>query len=139
MKTLQDAQTEAKLALGFKFEVPADLDPADREKLYDKEADLVLAQRSDFLPNVVTWAEKRRNGSFYNVPYEEFGITDAAKTFAGEVGNQIVSLNDNLNPFSEKNRKWVLTVVVVGALIYFVGPPLVRAFLESKTKPSPAP
>ena len=127
MKTLKDAQEEAKNNLGFSFAVPADLSPADREVLYDTEADIILKSPNDYAANVVAWANKRRNGSFYGVPYKDYSFTDGVSDFVEEVGNQAVDLNNNLNPFSEKNRKWVLGVAAVGVLAYFLLPVVINA------------
>jgi len=56
-----------------------------------------------------------------------YGVGDAFADFASGVGEQVVDLNDNLNPFSEKNRGWVLGVVAVGVILYFAGPAIVAA------------
>ena len=64
---------------------------------------------------------------------DTYGVGDALESFAGEIGDQAVSINDNLNPFSAKNRGWVLGAVAVGVLIYFVGPPIIAA-LRAPTK-----
>ena len=58
---------------------------------------------------------------------DTYGLADALGDFTGELGNQAVSLNDNLNPFSAKNRGWVLGVVAVGVILYFAGPAIVAA------------
>jgi|GEM_PF-4241649 len=57
----------------------------------------------------------------------DYGIGDALADFTGELGNQASAINDNLNPFSGKNRGWVLGVVAVGVILYFAGPAIVAA------------
>lgn len=72
-----------------------------------------------------------------DVQNTDYGIlqdtTPKFEDFISEVGNQVVSLNNDLNPFSEKNRKYVLISIGIGLFVYFVGPVLIEAF-KQKTK-----
>lgn len=126
--------------LGFKFNLPADLSPADREILYDEEARYIAANPSLFGENWIEWSKKRMGGSFYNVPLENYSLGDAVQTFTEEFANQAVQINDALNPFSEANRKIVFWLAVLGVGAYFLAPVIVQAIAASKNaKASPSP
>lgn len=87
------------------------------------------AHPTEFTSNQLVFAN---GANFSTSEAESYGLFNAAGDFVSEVGNQAVSLNDNLNPFSEKNRKWVLGVVAFGALLYFVGPAIIAALKDGK-------
>ena len=60
-------------------------------------------------------------------PLEQYTALDAAESFVTGVAEEAASINDNLNPFSAKNRGWVLGVVAIGVILYFAGPAIVAA------------
>lgn len=61
-----------------------------------------------------------------------YGLSDQANDFFGEVGNQITSLNNNLNPFSEQNRKYFYYIILFAAAVWFLGPKIAEIIKKSK-------
>lgn len=60
----------------------------------------------------------------------------AVTAFLSEAAAEGAAINADLNPFSEKNRTTTFVVLGVGVFLYFVGPPLIRAYFQSKGKAS---
>ena len=122
MKNAEQLRRAAGDSLGLSFTYPSELSPAERETLYDRMADMANASPKDYEAIVVQWAEKRRASPFYMQPIVTYSVGDAVADFAGEIGNQAVTINDAVNPFSEANRGKVLVVLavalVVGVAIY---------------------
>lgn len=52
---------------------------------------------------------------------------DAVGDFTAEVADQAVDLNETLNPFSARNRGYVLAAVAIGLVLYFAGPAIIQA------------
>ena len=62
----------------------------------------------------------------------DYTVGEQVADFFGEMGNQAVDLNANINPFSERNRGWVLGAAVAGLAVYFLAP-LALAALRKTT------
>ena len=60
-------------------------------------------------------------------PADPYTLADAAADFVGEIGTQASDLNETLNPFSARNRGYVLAAVAVGLVLYFAGPSIIAA------------
>ncbi len=60
-------------------------------------------------------------------PLADTSLTAEVSDFFDEVGNQASSLNQNLNPFSEQNRKYILWIVVAGAAIWYLTPHIINS------------
>lgn len=98
------------------------LDPADRIRLTNALADYIRTHPAAFDPVQIAVAAR-----VDIAPPETYGAADAFGDFFGEVGAQASDLNQTLNPFSARNRGWVLGVVAVGVILYFAGPAIVAA------------
>lgn len=134
MKTISQLREEAKVALSYSYNVPADLSQEKQEKLYDTMADICLASRASYEPGTVKWAESRKYGSFYGKDLETQSLVDAAGIFFDEMGNQAVLINESVNPFSESNRKWVIYLAAAGVLAYFIAPVVIDAIRKGSGK-----
>jgi hypothetical protein len=132
MKTIVTLREEAKAALGYSYTVIADLSNESKEVLYDKMADIAIADYGAYDIATQNWAISRRSGGFYATPLASQSFVDAAGIFVGEMGNQAVDLNAKLNPFSERNRGWVLGAAVAGLAVYFLAPLALAALRNTK-------
>ena len=132
MKNIVNATEEAKRNLQLSFNNQSELTPADRERLWDEQARVILADAYNYDQATVTWARSRKNSTLFENPLKDYTMTEKVGDFFEEVGNQAVSINDSVNPFSEKNRKYILAVATVGILAYFLLPVIVKAFRKDE-------
>ena len=63
-------------------------------------------------------------------------LIDNAKDFLDAAGSQAVAINADLNPFSEQNRKTTFIVAGVALVLWFVGPPLIKAYFSARSEGS---
>lgn len=131
MKTILTLRAEAKADLGFSYNQISDLSAAQKETLYDRMADIVAATPMEYDDATRAWANTRRAGVWYHTPLASQSIGDAVGVFAEEFANQAAEINDAMNPFSERNRKVVFGLMVLGAAVYFLAPVVIAA-LEKK-------
>lgn len=61
-------------------------------------------------------------------------LIDNAKDFLDAAGSQAVAINADLNPFSEQNRKTTFIVAGVALVLWFVGPPLIKAYFSARSE-----
>jgi hypothetical protein len=120
--TFTELQKYAGNRLGFSFTVPADLNANDRERLYDEMARVIHANQGQFSEGEVAYAKKRMASGWYENPIKEYTLTQKISDFGEEVVNQAVSINENINPFSQSNRGKLFTLVVAGLAVYFLAP-----------------
>lgn len=108
--TIEDARQIVGQSIDLPaFATPADLEPNDRERLYDGLADYIISNFDEFPRNARDWAGRRIDSPLFRTPLEEFGAADAAKSFAGEFveqGRKILSFENRL----------VSTIAIFGAL-----------------------
>lgn len=97
------------------FSVPADLEPNDRERLYDGMADYIVENWDQFGAAERQWASRRIDSPFFKEPLEEFGAGDALKSFAGEFANQAKRIVSFENEFV----KFAALGLFIGAGLYF--------------------
>jgi hypothetical protein len=91
------------------FADPADLSPADRERLYDGLARYILEHFETFAPHEIEWAERRIDGPYYRVPLKDYSVADAVVSFSGAVADSAAKIATFQNPFINR-------VVIFGAL-----------------------
>jgi len=63
----------------------------------------------------------------------DYSYSDAFADFKSELGNQVVSINNTVNPFSEENRSKLFIALAAGLIIYFVAPVIIEAFRKPST------
>ncbi|HQF38258.1 MAG TPA: hypothetical protein PK322_03985 [Opitutaceae bacterium] len=100
------------------------LDAATQIELTNRMRAYIREHPADFAPAVVAVAS---SGAGYTEAPDANGLGSDLATFFGEVGAQAADLNQTLNPFSERNRGYVLAAVAVGLVLYFAGPQIVAA------------
>lgn len=97
---------------------------ADRVELTNRMRAYIRENPAEFPAAVVTVAH---SGTGATSAPDSYGITAAAADFFGEISDQAADLNQTLNPFSERNRGYVLAAVAVGLVLYFAGPAIIAA------------
>ena len=120
--TIPEVQKLAAKNLGLSYTVLADLSANDRERVYDEEARYIHANQGTFSEAEVAWAKKRMASAWYENPITKYTFSEKLSDFTDEAINQAVSLNENINPFSESNRGKLFTLVVAGLAVYFLAP-----------------
>lgn len=119
---IKEIEQKAASALGLEFDTQADLTDGERLRLWDKMAEIALQNRASLPPSVVEWAARRTQSALYGTSAPSYSFTEAVSDFVGEVGNQAANLNQDLNPFSEANRRSLYMTVVGGLLLYVLAP-----------------
>lgn len=102
----------------------SDLDDATKIELTNRMRAYIREHPADFTAAQVSLAN---SGAGYTEAPDANGLGSDIATFFGEVGNQAADLNQTLNPFSERNRGYVLAAVAVGLVLYFAGPSIIAA------------
>lgn len=114
--TIAEARQIVGKSLGLPaFDVPADLNKNDRERLYDGLAEYIVRQWAPFTASQRDWAQKRIDSPFFRQSIEDYGAGDAVGDFAGEFGKQakeIVTLQ-------HAGIRNLLFVAALGAGLYF--------------------
>lgn len=101
-----------------------DLEPAQQSLVTDAMSAYVATHPLEFASGTVTAAQRWNASGIVGQPYADTSFSAAASQFVDEAGKQASSLEENLNPFSEQNRKWVLVVLALAGVVYFFRPQL---------------
>lgn len=98
-----------------------DLSADQSQKVRDAEALYIQAHPSDFSTASNTVANEVASSGIIGRALADDSFTSEIGTFVDEVGKQAVDLNNNLNPFSARNRGYVLAILLVagGVFVYY--------------------
>lgn len=110
----------------------SDLSAQDQVNVTNAMMQYIVDHSELFDPANVDQAQKYINSGIQNVPLKDTSVSATLSDFGSAIADQAVSLNNNLNPFSEQNRKLTYFLVVGGVLLYFVGPLILDAIKEAK-------
>lgn len=129
--TFADLQRQLTRELGFttwygRTKEPNELTGPELSALADATARYVVAHLSMFDASQELAARRHLNSGMVGVQYEDTSAGAAIGEFFTEVGNQASDLNSNVNPFSDRNRRFVLWAVAVGVGLYFILPRILR-------------
>lgn len=135
--TIAELRTKTIADLGFTTwygspKLFVDLTGPQQSAVTDRMSEYIVENAESFPAETVARAQKWVSSGIVGQPYANNSIEANVSDFLDEVGNQTVSLNEALNPFSEKNRGMVLGVVIGGLALYYIGPVLIEAFLTAK-------
>lgn len=135
------AQLNRRLAaeLGLPtYNQPSELSAAQLARLTNAVHAYIVAHPAEFSETQVMLAQNARARGGIPEGEIEYTVGQAAKDFAGAVFDQAVSINDAVNPFSERNRGSLLAriTVIAGvvAVLYFAGPALIGAVRKAIPK-----
>lgn len=121
---LETARQEVGQSLDLpSFETPADLSAADRERLYDGLAEYIIEHFEQADSTQKEWASKRIDSTLFRQPLEEYGASDAIKSFTGE----FVEQGKKILSFENKLVRNVVIGLAIGGGLYF-------AFKADKTR-----
>lgn len=115
----------------------SDLSASEQIKVTNDMDSYIVANPGEFTADQVAKASKVTSAGGITAT-SDYTLADAAGDFGNEVANQAVAINNDLNPFSEQNRKTVFFLVLSGLFVYFVGPILIKTFVESKGAKAPS-
>lgn len=96
----------------------------------------VLDHPADFPPQFAASATAYLGSAAATADHSkvEYGVGEMVSDFAGAVGDEIVSINETVNPLSGTNRGKVFWIMAAGAAAYFVGPILIAAIGDAVRK-----
>lgn len=86
----------------------------------------ILKFPQSFTESTLAIASRVNGQTYRHLDAASFDWSDFGSAIAAEGA----SINNAVNPFSEKNRKWILGVAVAGAAVYFLAPRLIESFAK---------